>query len=200
MLGRPMFSLRLYRQALRLYPAAYRERFGEEMIAVFGELRDETAAKGVMAQRLFCVRETAGVFDWSPARTLARAGRRPCLATRFKQEVYDAQRIPFSESNCRTDDDHSGRGCAGNPEGRSDSGLASLRESSHRTDSSCALYIVAGRRGGARAVLRSRIDWVGDSLRHAPLGSSPIGRDLRPAKVIVLGPMRDTARRNLWQK
>jgi hypothetical protein len=62
MLGRPMFSLRLYRQALRLYPAAYRERFGEEMIAVFGELRDETAAKGVMAQSLFCVRETAGVL------------------------------------------------------------------------------------------------------------------------------------------
>jgi hypothetical protein len=56
-----MFSLSLYRQALRLYPAFHRQRFGEEMVAVFRELQAEMATKGIVAQSLFCVRETAGV-------------------------------------------------------------------------------------------------------------------------------------------
>jgi hypothetical protein len=56
-----MFGLRLYRQALRLYPAFHRERFGEEMVAVFRELQAESATKGMIAQIVFCVREAAGV-------------------------------------------------------------------------------------------------------------------------------------------
>lgn len=56
-----MLRLRLYRLALRLYPAAHRERFGEEMVAVFGELQAETVSRGVLAQSRFCLRETAGV-------------------------------------------------------------------------------------------------------------------------------------------
>jgi hypothetical protein len=56
-----MFSLKLYRNALRIYPAFHREQFGEEMIAVFRELRAEMAAKGRFARIRFCARELAGV-------------------------------------------------------------------------------------------------------------------------------------------
>jgi hypothetical protein len=56
-----MFSLSLYRHALRLYPAFHREQFGEEMISVFRELHAETATKGMLARSRFCVRETSGV-------------------------------------------------------------------------------------------------------------------------------------------
>lgn len=57
-----MFSLRLYRHVLLLYPASHRERFSDEMIAVFRELQTETATKGMLARSRFCVRETAGVM------------------------------------------------------------------------------------------------------------------------------------------
>jgi len=53
--------LRVYRSLLRLYPAYHRERFGEEMIAVFGEMQAETVSKGTMARAVFCLREGAGV-------------------------------------------------------------------------------------------------------------------------------------------
>ena len=56
-----MFSLSLYRYAMRLYPAIHREQFGEEMIALFRELHTETANEGMLARSRFCVRETAGV-------------------------------------------------------------------------------------------------------------------------------------------
>jgi len=56
-----MLSLSLYRHALRLYPGFHREQFGEEMIALFRELQADMATKGMFAQGLFCVRETAGV-------------------------------------------------------------------------------------------------------------------------------------------
>lgn len=56
-----MLSLRLYRLALRLYPAVHRENFGEEMVAAFGELQAEIVSRGALAQSRFCLRETAGV-------------------------------------------------------------------------------------------------------------------------------------------
>ena len=56
-----MFGLRLYRQALRLYPAFHRERFGEEMVAVFRELQAETASRGLFPRSLLSVREISGV-------------------------------------------------------------------------------------------------------------------------------------------
>ena len=55
------FSVNIYRHLLLLYPASHRQVFGEEMIAVFGEMQAETASKGVVARSLFFVRETAGV-------------------------------------------------------------------------------------------------------------------------------------------
>ena len=51
----------VYRHLLSLYPESYREVFGEEMIAVFGEGEAEAASKGVVARSLFFVREAAGV-------------------------------------------------------------------------------------------------------------------------------------------
>jgi len=56
-----MFSS-IYRRLLFLYPASYRQAFGEEMIAVFGEMQAEMASKGVVARSSFFVRETAGVM------------------------------------------------------------------------------------------------------------------------------------------
>jgi len=56
------FSVNIYRHLLLLYPASHREVFGEEMIAVFGEMQAETASKGVVVRSLFCVREAAGVM------------------------------------------------------------------------------------------------------------------------------------------
>ena len=58
-----MLSMTLYRSLLRLYPAFHRERFGAEMIAVFGEVQAETVSKGTMAQVVFCLREGAGVVS-----------------------------------------------------------------------------------------------------------------------------------------
>ena len=58
-----MFSLNFYRQALRLYPAPHRDEFGDEMLAVFRELRAETAALGLPAQIRLYVREAAGIIS-----------------------------------------------------------------------------------------------------------------------------------------
>ena len=52
----------IYRHLLLLYPASYRQVFGEEMIAVFEEMQAEMASQGVVARSLFFVRETAGVM------------------------------------------------------------------------------------------------------------------------------------------
>ena len=56
-----MVSISLYRYLLRLYPEFHRQRFGEEMIAVYGEVRAETASKGMVARSVFYLRETAGI-------------------------------------------------------------------------------------------------------------------------------------------
>jgi hypothetical protein len=55
-------SISIYRHLLLLYPASHREVFGEEMIAVFGEMQAEAASKGMIARSMFCVRETAGIM------------------------------------------------------------------------------------------------------------------------------------------
>jgi hypothetical protein len=57
-----MFSLSLYRHALRPYPASHRERFGEEMVAAFPELQNEAASKRMIAGGDVCVREARGVI------------------------------------------------------------------------------------------------------------------------------------------
>jgi len=56
-----MLGTSIYRCLLRLYPAFHRERFGEEMTAVFGELQAETISRGMFARGIFYVRETAGL-------------------------------------------------------------------------------------------------------------------------------------------
>jgi hypothetical protein len=56
-----MLSMTLYRSLLHLYPAFHHERFGEEMIAVFGEMQAEAVSKGTRARLMFWARESAGV-------------------------------------------------------------------------------------------------------------------------------------------
>ncbi len=58
-----MVSVSIYRHLLRLYPAFHRERFGEEMTAVFGELQAENVSKGRLARGVFYLRETGGVVS-----------------------------------------------------------------------------------------------------------------------------------------
>ncbi len=57
-----MSSASVYRKLLCLYPALHRERFGEEMVAVFGEMQAETASKSKLDKGMFFVREVAGVL------------------------------------------------------------------------------------------------------------------------------------------
>lgn len=56
-----MLSLNLYRNALRLYPKSHRQQFGEEMLAVFRDLRTETETQGVVARSRFWLREAVGL-------------------------------------------------------------------------------------------------------------------------------------------
>ena len=53
--------LGLYRTLLRLYPASFRQEFGEEMIAVFREARADVATRKLARAWFFC-RETFGVI------------------------------------------------------------------------------------------------------------------------------------------
>jgi hypothetical protein len=52
----------VYRNLLRLYPAEYRELFGEEMIAVLLDVRAENASRGFITRVRFYVREIAGLI------------------------------------------------------------------------------------------------------------------------------------------
>lgn len=53
--------LAIYRRLLRLYPAAHRRQFGEEMLAVFVEVGADTAKKRFLAQTNFVAREVFGL-------------------------------------------------------------------------------------------------------------------------------------------
>jgi hypothetical protein len=50
----------IYRSLLRLYPAAWRSEFGEEMIAVFRQAQEAARAHGFGAYTAFCWRELIG--------------------------------------------------------------------------------------------------------------------------------------------
>lgn len=54
--------LTLYRRLLRLYPAAHRLQFGEEMLAVFVDARADVAKKKLLAQTVFVMREILGLI------------------------------------------------------------------------------------------------------------------------------------------
>jgi hypothetical protein len=51
----------VYQRLLRLYPATYREHFGEEMLDVFRAARADVQTKTLTAQLVFCAREFVGV-------------------------------------------------------------------------------------------------------------------------------------------
>ena len=53
--------LTFYRQLLRLYPAAHPQRFADEMVAVFVDLRADVAKKKFPAQTIFVMREILGL-------------------------------------------------------------------------------------------------------------------------------------------
>ena len=52
----------VYRKILRLYPAAHRERFGEEMLAVLVEERNENPGRKLIARGSLFLRETTGLL------------------------------------------------------------------------------------------------------------------------------------------
>jgi len=53
--------INVYRQLLRLYPAAYRREFADEMLTVFEEARCETVRESFIKRGLFNLREVAGL-------------------------------------------------------------------------------------------------------------------------------------------
>jgi len=55
--------LNAYQLLLRLYPAAYRAEFGEEMIALFEDVRADVDHTTVAARAVFYVREIAGLVS-----------------------------------------------------------------------------------------------------------------------------------------
>ena len=55
--------LGVYRALLRLYPAEYRERFGEEMVFVFGKARAAMATKSLVKSSAFWLREVSGLLS-----------------------------------------------------------------------------------------------------------------------------------------
>lgn len=54
--------LPLYRALLRLYPAAYRCEFANEMADVFSEVQGEVRKKNAMTRIIFAMRETGGLL------------------------------------------------------------------------------------------------------------------------------------------
>jgi hypothetical protein len=54
--------LKLYRGLLRLYPASYRNQFGDEMIEVFREIEAEPEKENPAARGFSCLREVAGLL------------------------------------------------------------------------------------------------------------------------------------------
>jgi len=52
----------VYRKLLRLYPAAHRQRFGEEMLAVLVEERKENTGRKLIARGSLFLRETTGLL------------------------------------------------------------------------------------------------------------------------------------------
>jgi len=55
--------LTIYQRLLWLYPETHRQQFGEEMIAVFEDVRADIRDKGIMARSVFCLREIAGLLN-----------------------------------------------------------------------------------------------------------------------------------------
>ena len=69
-------SVTIYRHLLRLYPAFHRDRFGQEMTAVFGELQAENVSHGMLARGRFYLRETTGVVSGALREHLRALGGR----------------------------------------------------------------------------------------------------------------------------
>lgn len=55
--------LRLYQGLLHLYPAAYRQEFGEEMQGVFLEAQAETGTRRLLGRAAFSAREVLGLLS-----------------------------------------------------------------------------------------------------------------------------------------
>ena len=53
----------LYQRLLRLYPAVYRQEFGEEMQCVFLQAQAERSIAPLMKRAKFCARELMGLFS-----------------------------------------------------------------------------------------------------------------------------------------
>ena len=53
----------IYQRLLALYPETHRQLFGEEMMAVFEDVRADVRDKGASARAAFCVREIAGLLN-----------------------------------------------------------------------------------------------------------------------------------------
>ncbi len=51
------FAIRLYKHMLRLFPASYRNKFGEDMLLDFSDLAEDASGKGMLSLLVFLLRE-----------------------------------------------------------------------------------------------------------------------------------------------
>jgi len=62
MSAKPAVTVTLYEGFLRLYPRAYRQQFGDEMVAVFREADADVHKKGSLCKARFYFREIGGLW------------------------------------------------------------------------------------------------------------------------------------------
>jgi hypothetical protein len=62
MSAKPAVTVTLYEGLLRLYPRAYRQQFGDEMMAVFREADADVHQEGNLVTARFYLREIGGLF------------------------------------------------------------------------------------------------------------------------------------------
>lgn len=86
---------RLYRTLLALYPANYRNDFGEEMTAVFAHLCGEVAMQRTSTRAWFYLREAVGLLSGAlreHTRAFGSSNWLPCQSRRFT--MRDGFRFP----------------------------------------------------------------------------------------------------------
>jgi hypothetical protein len=79
--------LAIYRTLLYLYPSAYRDEYGEEMMAVFCEVREEMKNKGPFARVVCCCREVGGLLGGA----LQEHGR--CILGSYSRSTFSSRRL-----------------------------------------------------------------------------------------------------------
>jgi hypothetical protein len=181
-----MLSVSVYRQLLRLYPAPHRRQFGEEMIAVFGDIRSDAASRGAVARIVFYIRESAGLIAGAMQEHWRRLGGDPDVLwfSPRRATMHTEFRFPKTTAVLMT---------------IILAGLVLAIKKGETISSSNVnppigplppthSVLLGGHLSNPRILLCRGVDWVGDSVRDAAVGSaSPGGHRCRNEIVSPVG-------------